>query len=161
MNEDFLLPNKFLFKMNRLNDFELYVTECNLPGVTAAEIPVGTPFKKLPIPGDRLEFNELTVTFKVAEDLSNYFAVWDWINALTFPESFDEYKTLVESDEKEISDATLVIMKNSNTPNYEIVFEDMFPVSMGDIQFTHSDSSAEFLSCEATFAYKIWNYKKI
>ena len=46
--------------------------------------------KDLPIPGDKMEFEDLNVRFLVDENLENYMEIQNWMRGLGFPESFQE-----------------------------------------------------------------------
>ena len=54
------------------------------------------------------------------------------------------------------SDAFLQILSNKNNPILEITFEDMFPVSIGDLDYRQDATDVEYLSVSAEFAYKIY-----
>ena len=46
-----------------------------------------TYLKDLPIPGDKMEFEDLNVRFLVDENLENYMEIQNWMRGLGFPES--------------------------------------------------------------------------
>jgi hypothetical protein len=164
-NINFLSPLGFRFSLARAPNLNFFATDVNIPSLTLGFIEVPTPFKILEFPGDRLDFGELQVTFKVDENFANYFEISNWIRALGFPETFGEYKKLKDAaagnKEKIFSDATLVIMNSSMIPNIEVKFEDLFPISIGDINFTSTDSTVNYVTNTATFKYKIFTVKKL
>ena len=49
-----------------------------------------TYLKDLPIPGDKMEFEDLNVRFLVDENLENYMEIQNWMRGLGFPESLQE-----------------------------------------------------------------------
>ena len=163
-NINFLSPLGFRFSLARAPNLNFFATDVNIPSLTLGFIEVPTPFKILEFPGDRLDFGELQVTFKVDENFANYFEIYNWIRALGFPENYGEYKKLKDAKpgnkEKVVSDATLVIMNSSMIPNIEVKFEDLFPISIGDINFTSTDSTVNYVTNTATFKYKIFTVKK-
>jgi hypothetical protein len=164
-NINFLSPLGFRFSLARAPNLNFFATDVNIPSLTLGFIEVPTPFKILEFPGDRLDFGELQVTFKVDENFANYFEIYNWIRALGFPENYGEYKKLKDAKpgnkEKVVSDATLVIMNSSMIPNIEVKFEDLFPISIGDINFTSTDSTVNYVTNTATFKYKIFTVKKL
>ena len=164
-NINFLSPLGFRFSLARAPNLNFFATDVNIPSLSLGFIEVPTPFKILEFPGDRLDFGDLQVTFKVDENFANYFEISNWIRALGFPEEFGEYKKLKDAKpgnkEKIFSDATLVIMNSSMIPNIEVNFEDLFPTSIGDINFTSTDSDVNYVTNTATFKYKIFTVKKL
>ena len=54
------------------------------------------------------------------------------------------------------SDAFIMILSNKNNPILEINFEDIFPVSLGDLVYSQAATDVEYLTVTAEFAYKIY-----
>ena len=164
-NINFLSPLGFRFTLARAPNLNFFTTDVNLPSLSLGYIEVPTPFKVLDFPGDRLDYGDLQVTFKVDEDFQNYFELYNWIVALGFPDQYGQYKRLSAADpgvkETIFSDATLTIMNSSMVPNIEVRFEDLFPVSLGDINFTTSDSDVNYVTNTVSFKYKLFTVHKV
>lgn len=164
-NINFLSPLGFRFTLARAPNLNFFVTDVNLPSLQLGFIEVPTPFKVLDFPGDRLDYGDLQVTFKVDEDFQNYFELYNWIVALGFPDQYSQYKRVAAADpgEKEtvFSDGTLTIMNSGMVPNIEIKFQDLFPISLGDINFTTTDSDVNYVTNTAVFKYKYFTIEKI
>lgn len=158
LNKNFLSQVGFQFSIKKLPTVNFFVQSVNLPGIEMANPYQDTPFISIPIPGDHVKYNDLTVTFKVDEDMNNYIQVSDWILGLGFPDSFDQYKSLKEksqlSGEGLLSDASLIITTSARNPSIEVQFLDAFPRSLTDLVFNSSDNNIEFLSATATFKYR-------
>ena len=54
------------------------------------------------------------------------------------------------------SDATLTILSNKNNPIAEVRFEDLYPISLGALEFNQNATDVEYLTVSADFAYKIY-----
>ena len=54
--------------------------------------------KDIPVPGDKLTYADLTLSFFVDEDLENYIEVHNWLRGLGFPESIQEFIDLKKRD---------------------------------------------------------------
>ena len=54
-------------------------------------------------------------------------------------------------------DAILTTLTNKNNPVAEIRFQDLYPVSLGAIDFTQAVSDVEYISVTADFSYKIYD----
>jgi len=164
-NINFLSPLGFRFTLSRAPNLNFFVTDVNIPSLTLGFIETPTPFKILEFPGDRLDYGDLSVTFRVDEDFQNYLEIHNWIRALGFPNSFGEYKKLTDAQpgkkDTVYSDATLVVMNSAMIPNIEVKFEDIFPIAIGDINFTTTDSDVNYVTNTVSFKYKLFSIKKI
>ena len=54
------------------------------------------------------------------------------------------------------SDGTLQILTNTENLNYNIVFKDMFPTSLSDMEFDSTDTDVQYFSATVTFKYSIY-----
>lgn len=164
-NINFLSPLGFRFTLSRAPNLNFFATDVNLPSLSLGFIEVPTPFKILDFPGDRLDYGDLQITFKVDEDFQNYFEMYNWIVSLGFPDEFGQYKRVATAapGEKEniFSDATLTIMNSGMVPNIEARFQDLFPVSLSDINFTSSDSDVNYVTNTVSFKYKLFTLHKV
>ena len=59
-------------------------------------------------------------------------------------------------DRAMFSDAFIMILTNKNNPILEINFEDIFPVSIGDLDYSQDATDVEYMKVTAEFAYKIY-----
>ena len=164
-NINFLSPLGFRFKLKRAPNLNFFVTDVNLPQISLGNIELPTPFKVINIPGSKLEYGDFNLSFKMDEDMSTYFEIYNWLIAIGFPENFDQYKGLKESQkgtpEQLFSDATLTILNSSMVPNLEVTFEDLFPTSINEINFTTSDTDVNYITATVSFKYKIFRVKKV
>ena len=118
----------------------------------------------IPVPGDKLQFQDLTLRFLVDEDLENYLEIQHWLRGLGFPDSLKEIYEWQSSNPNApsstlnyTSDGTLNVLSSSNTPNFKVKFLDMFPVSLSDLDFDATDSDIDYLTANVTFKYTIYN----
>ena len=121
------------------------------------------PFSPINIQGDTLFYEDLTIRFLVDEDLEAYTEIFNWITALTAPKAFSQYKTerdtnkvLRRSTGNLFSSAELIILNNNMNPNKEVIFDDVFPVSLSSIEFD-SGSTLDTLSATVTFKYTTYS----
>ena len=49
-----------------------------------------TYLKDIPVPGDKIVFEDLTLRFIVDEDLVNYTEIYNWIKGLGYPEDLEQ-----------------------------------------------------------------------
>ena len=97
--------------------------------------------------------------------MSTYFEIYDWLIAIGFPENFGQYEGLKNAERgtpnQLLSDATLTILTSDMVPNVEVTFEDLFPTSISNVDFTVSDNDVNYLNATVTFKYKIFHIKKV
>tara|TARA_R110000796_G_scaffold22482_1_gene65141 strand:- start:67 stop:660 length:594 start_codon:yes stop_codon:yes gene_type:complete len=178
---DYASPTQFRFGINQLPKVEFFTTSCNLPGISLGQYEYGTPFKNIPIMGDKLTYEQLSITFIVDEFLENYRTLHEWMIGIGFPKNrkqFSDFRSnkstqvssvdtatpSVDSIGKAVSDASfysdafLIILSNKNNPIVTINFENCFPVSLSSLQYDQGATDANNLIATATFSYQIYEF---
>ena len=176
---DYSSPTQFRFLINQLPKVQYFTTEANLPGITLGEGQFNTPLKDIELLGDKLTYEDLTITFIVDENLENYIEMHTWLTGIGFPEDrkqFSEFrgatsnlsvKTRGESNDigdvrastpelAMTSDAVLTILTNKNNPVVECRFRDVFPTSLSGLTYSQNQSDVEYLTASVTFKYTIY-----
>ena len=69
---DYASPTQFKFGIAQLPKVEFFTTAANLPGITMVDAVFPTPFKDIPVMGEKLTYENLEITFIVDEFLENY-----------------------------------------------------------------------------------------
>ena len=54
------------------------------------------------------------------------------------------------------SDATLTILTNKNNPIVEVRFADVYPVSLGALEYNQAETDVTYLTVSADFDYKLY-----
>lgn len=163
-NLNFLQALKFKFQIFKLPNTNYFVQRCNLPGISANIVEQKTPLQDVPLPGTKLKYNDLVITFRINADFSNYLELFTWINGEDFPKDQREYANL-KAEFRDISqqfggivsDAQLILMNNKEEPIIIITFVDAFVKSLSDLYFDSTTKDGNFLVCEATFDYAYIN----
>ena len=60
---DYASPTQFKFSIFKLPKVEYFCTAANIPGVTLGSTSLPTPLKDVPIPGDKLDYDTLNISF--------------------------------------------------------------------------------------------------
>ena len=60
------------------------------------------------------------------------------------------------ADAAMFSDATLTILSNKNNPIVEVRFSNMYPVSLGALEFNQQATDVEYMTVQADFTYQIY-----
>ena len=181
---DYASPTQFRFILNQLPKVEFFTVATNLPGITLSETVQNTPFKDIPIMGNKLEYEDLSVTFICDEYLENYTSLHEWMTAIGFPKNRDQFSTFrsttsnaptdTRGSSKDIgdvgvstaikgmfSDATLIVLSNKNNPIVQVNYADVFPTSLSALDFNQNATDVEYLQATATFKYKLYEIEAI
>ena len=134
----------------RMPGVNYFCQRISIPGITLSNSILSTPFANIPIEGDVLEFEDLTIGFIVDEDMQNYLELYNWLQSLGFPDKYSQYDNETSAIK---SDVNVLIHTNKSNPNYSIVFKDVFPVSLGAISFDTNATSLEPIVIDAGFKY--------
>ena len=156
----------FMLSIDKAPNVQFWCNEANLPGLSLGVATQASPFQQTPTPGDTLTFDSLNVQFIISSDMNNYYELWNWINSLGFPESWDQFRGYAAADTrgmkdnraKIISDATLTILNNSNVPVRSVKFFDAFPTDLQSLQLQANNSDVVYLAGQATFQYSHWKF---
>jgi len=158
--QNYLNPVEFRFSIHRLPATKFFVQSATLPGVSTGSTEQFTPFKTIYRPGDKITFDDLTLTVAVDENLQSYLETWNWMIGLTKPENFSQYANLIEGDGV-YSDATLTLLTSGKNPNIQVMFKDMFPTSLGQIQLNTTNSTIEVPTTDITFKYSSYSIEVV
>lgn len=159
-NKNFLSPLGFKFAIKKTPNVNYFVQAINLPNVSLGETVMPTPFRRIPVAGDHIEYGDLQLTFKVDESMTNYLELFKWITAIGFPDNFDQHKAVdpkfVSSFTGEgiYSDATLIVLSSAMNPIHEIKFQDAFPVALTDFNFDTRATDIEYIEATVTFKFR-------
>ena len=115
-----------------------------------------------------MSYADFSLRFFVDENLSNYLEVHNWLRALGYPESVQEFIDLKAKDPynpdisaknplNEYSDGSLFIYNSNFNEIARIDFNDLFPVSLSTINFDATAQDINYVTAEVTFKYSIYN----
>ena len=181
---DYASPTQFRFGINQLPKVEFFTVGANVPSINLGDAIFPTPFKDIPIMGDKLTYENLSISFIVDEYLENYISLHEWMTAIGFPKSRTQFKDFrantsnvaqtTQGTSQDIgdvqpstpanalfSDGYLMILSNKNNPIVEITFHNMYPVSLGALEYSQGATDVEYLTVSADFAYQIYEIKTL
>ena len=179
---DYASPTQFRFGINQLPKVEFFTVSANLPGISAGTVTYATPFKDIPTMGEKMEYENLSISFIVDEYLENYISLHNWMVGIGFPEKREQFRTFRDvtsntpasgktpptdlvgkavPDKAMYSDAFLQILSNKNNPIVEVNFENIFPISLSALDFTQTATDVEYIVATAEFAYQIYEIKTL
>ena len=176
---DYTSPTQFRFVINQLPKVEYFTVAGNIPGITLDEIELGTPLKNIPLMGNKLTYEDLSITFIVDEDLLNYIEMHTWLTAIGFPKDKSQFKNFrsatsnvasaTRGESNDIgdvkpstperamySDAVMTILTNKNNPVVECRFADVFPTSLSGLTYSQNQTDVDYLTATVSFKYQIY-----
>jgi hypothetical protein len=165
-NRNFLSITGFKFILNRCPKVDFFCNRANIPTVSLGSAVQSTYLRNIPVPGDKLEYEDLQLDFLVDENCENYLQVYDWITGLGFPESLQQYDDLKRNSRfypsedplyNERSDGTLMILNSNYQPSLKVIFKDLFPVSLSGIPFSAVETEERYFTATVSFKYTIYD----
>jgi len=181
---DYASPTQFKFSIIKLPKVEYFCTQVNIPGITLGGTMVQpSPLKDIPIPGEKLTYEPLQMTFLVDENLENFQEIHGWLVGLGFPRDHSEFRDLVSSGNDRFpaknqsisneigkvkygspnvggtySDATLTILSSKNNSELEVRFRNMFPTGLTGLQYNQQAADVDYLTATVSFEYEIYDF---
>ena len=167
-NPNMLQSNGFLVSINRLPNISYWAQSVTLPGMSVTNPEQNNPFSRMPIVGDRVDFEPLVINFTVDEDLKNWSEIMRWFVGFGFPSSFDDFKfgvldeagTIPGSDKNFYSDISVTILSSHKNPIATFVYYNCVPASVTGIDMSVMDSSIEPIQCSASFEFSHFSILK-
>ena len=182
---DYASPVQFRFKCTKLPQVEFFCQKANIPAIRLGLAEQKTPLKDIPIPGDKITFSDLQISFLVDENLNNYKEIHDWILGLGFPDRHQQFVDLQASSSDRFpgsasasspretvpspssseggiySDATLTVLNSKNIAKTEIRFYNVFPHNLSGLDYDIQSADIEYLTANVDFSYMYYEIVQI
>lgn len=167
-NRNFLSTSGFKFTLSRAPKVDFFSTSTNVPGINLGAAIQPSYLRDIPIPGDKLIFDDFQLEFNIDENLENYTLIQNWLRGLGYPESVYEYSEWKNSDpnnpnqDPNVSDGTLIIYNSNFQPSTLVTFQGLFPTSLSAIVFDAKQTDVQYATASVNFKYvlyKISNYE--
>ena len=164
-NKNFLSPLGFKFVLSKYPKVDFFSNQANIPGFNLGVAIQPTYLKDIPVPGDKLTYDDFTLRFIIDENMENYLTVHDWMRGFGYPENVIEYQNLLNQEEinkgritaySGQSDGALIIYNSNLNPTLKAQFKGLFPVSLSSINFDASNTDVNYATAEVTFKYTIF-----
>ena len=170
-NRNYMSPLGFKLILTKTPKVDFLCQSANIPQISMGTAIQPTYLKDIPVRGDKVLYDDLTVRFLVDEKMENYLSIYKWIAGLGYPESLGQYNQLKKDDIRtnskigddgdpryfEFSDATLQVLSSNYKPSILVNFKDAFPVSLSTLDFDVSQRDYSFFTASVTFKYTIFN----
>ena len=162
-NRNFLSPAAFQFTVTKEPKVSFFCTSASIPELFFQTNVQPSYLKDIDVPGEKLEYGDLTVRFLVDEDLTNYMSIHNWMTGIGYPETLQDFKTETTKPDtsrdmnQQFSDGSLSIQNSNFRTNAIVKFKDLFPVSLTSLEFDTAVTDIQYFTAEATFKYLVYN----
>ena len=170
-NRNYMSPVGFKLILTKTPKVDFLCQSANIPQISMGTAVQPSYLKDIPVPGDKVLYDDLTVSFLVDEKMENYLAIHKWITGLGYPESIGQYNQLKKDDNRtnsrvsdagdplyfQYSDATLQVLNSNYKPSVLINFKDAFPISLSTLDFDVTTRDYNYFTAQVTFKYTIYN----
>ena len=183
---DYASPTQFKFSILKLPKVEYFCTSVNVPGISLGDATQATSFKNIPLPGDKLTYEPLQMTFLVDENLENFQEIHGWLVGLGFPRDHNEFQNLLTAGTDRFpsqstsqstepgkvkfgaadtggtfSDATLTVLSSKNNAQVEVRFRDVFPTGLTGLQYNQQAADVDYLTATVSFQYLVYDFASV
>ena len=182
---DYASPIQFRFKCTKLPEVEFTCQTANIPGISLGSATQPTPLVDVPIPGDKISYQSLDISFLVDDNLNNYKEIHDWLIGIGFPQNYTQFQNLQAegsdrfpgstrstaptgksvpqplSEGGTYSDATLTILNSKNIAKTEIRFQNIYPTSLGSLSYDVKLADVDYLQALVSFNYMYYEIVQI
>ena len=164
-------PLGFKLILTKTPKVDFLCQSANIPQISMGTAVQPSYLKDIAVPGDKVLYDDLTVSFLVDEKMENYLSIYKWMTGLGYPENVGQFRQLRKDDIRtnasasddgdtryfEFSDATLQILSSNYRPSVLVNFKDAFPVSLSTLEFDVSQRDYNFFTASVTFKYTIFD----
>ena len=157
-NQNFLSHIGFKFSLARFPKVAYFAQSANIPAINLGQTEQPTPLRGLPLEGF-LDYDPFSLSFIIDEDMENYMILHNWLKGVGTPNTVferSEYRAKMESvfgNDDLYADGTLTILNSNFNMNYNVIFKDLFPVSLSALDFNATIDGTEYAMAQATFRY--------
>jgi hypothetical protein len=166
-NRNFLSPIGFKFILNKAPKVAFFSNTANIPEISLGITEQPNYLRNIPVPGEKMDFEDFSLRFLVDENLENYMEIQNWLRGIGFPESLREiydFQNEVSDINNKLnkldniySDGTLEVLNSNNNTNFKVIFKDMFPYSLSSLSFDATDEDVQYFTAEVSFKYSMYN----
>ena len=165
-NRNFLSPIGFKFTLSKTPKVTFFSNSSRIPEISLGTALQPSYLKDIDVPGDKLQYGDLIITFMVDEDMENYLQLYQWMTSLGYPESLNQYSELlnnkIEVDDpndpsNERSDATIQVLSSNYNPTVTVKFKDVFPYQLSGVPFNATADEQTYYTAEAAFKYTLYD----
>jgi hypothetical protein len=107
------------------------------------------------MPGNQMQYGELTMDVLLDEDFNSYLEVYNWMLRLVNLDQIQKRDSFGgdTSTQPTYADISITALTSSNQKNKTIRYIDCIPVAVGDIRFEAQNQGVEYVTFPASFRF--------
>lgn len=145
INRNPALGVSFLLEIPQAKELNYFIQTVDVPGLTMAG--VDTPFRnaQASVPSNRIDFDQLNLTFLVDEGWANWNYVFEWMKRT---------RTGKNPISDTMSDITLNLVNSNKNLNKLLVFRGAYPTLLGSLPLDSTVVDSNPIVCSLSFRYQ-------
>ena len=157
-NLNYLQPTGFKVTISRDNypNLEFFAQGVLHPGMSVTQTTIPYRRSDVRLPGDKINFDNVSVTVIADEDLTSYIEMANWMERLV------EVNNVIPSRRNTAitttSDMRVSILSSHNNVNKTILYKNAFPTNVSSIQLEAATSDVQYITFTVDFAYDYWEF---
>lgn len=170
LGQSYQQPTKWQVSFPRVGNTIFYCTSVTIPGFTINETKQPTPVQDLWIPGNKVNYEPLQLTFLIDEEFNAWYDIYQWMTGLGSPNDSSQYKNLATDSVKQgyptygvrppYSDGILNLYTAKNNIALQFKFQDCYPFALSGIQMAYEMSADVVLTATVNFRYTQYTFNK-
>lgn len=148
INRNPALNTSFKLEIPSLEEFNYFVQEAELPGLSMSAPSIPFRNNQTVVPGNRIDYEPVSLPFIVAEDYSNHTQIRLWMHRIQKgPGPLTD----------EMKDVTLFLLNSNKNTIKRVVFYSAFPTDLTRIPLQNNTADAEPIVCTLTLNYQFYD----
>jgi hypothetical protein len=98
-NRNFLSPVGFKFTLSKEPKGSFFCNSARIPEINLGTAIQPSYLEGFDVPGDKLTYGDFSLRFLVDENMENYMAIHNWLTGLGYPETTQDFKDLLQTNE--------------------------------------------------------------
>lgn len=135
---------KFIFFDDDKKFLNSSIISCNVPSISASVIERRTVGTDLKYPGDKMQFDDFRINFKLEENYRNYLYLFQWMQNNVILDQIKKSEMFASGN------------LNLLTSKYEhvvsMLLSDILPYNMSEIEYDIKNNKSNILQFSASFA---------
>ena len=145
INRNPALAVNFLLEIPLAKELNYFVQTVDVPGLTMAGVE--SPYRNVQanVPSNRIDYDQLNLTFIVDENWANWNYVFEWMKRI---------RTGNSAISDTMSDITLNLVNSNKNLNKIMVFRGAYPTLLGTLPLDSTVVDSNPLVCSLSFRYQ-------
>lgn len=139
---------QFKLDIHNLPNVTYYVQTASLPAVTLEGGQLPGMRRDVPVPGQKLEFDPLNITFLIDQNLKNYEELYYWMVRIGVEDNFKDM----------VSDLSLHFLTGQMNVTRTIKFIGVWPMTLTEVAVQSDDPDAVQVVGSAVFNYQYFTF---